>query len=280
MPPETYDGLRVNRIPETHTAPYPQVSGEKKCPPKSSRSFTFASLFRKLLLGLLNAASPERRFLKENPTVPAPVYDIVDAGPDHRFTTAAHTAHNCLGLGYGCGKDKFVLVAKILAGLDISLQESEKVVNDFRNQNPKITGLWRRLQAALVRAASEPDRTLTLKLPSGNTLVYRDVRNTGNGSYDALVCKQGRMLRVKLYGGLLTENLVQSVARDIFALGLLEVDAQGIPLVLQTHDEAVTELPEQFDTGIVVTCLAKPPVWMPDIPLAAEASEGTNYCLK
>lgn len=38
-----------------------------------------------------------------------PVYDIVEAGPRHRFKTVTHTVSNCvLGLGYGMGAAKFV----------------------------------------------------------------------------------------------------------------------------------------------------------------------------
>lgn len=208
-----------------------------------------------------------------------PVFDIVNAGPRHRFTTASHTVHNCLGLGYGCGKDKFVVVAKTLAGLEITPQESAVAVQTYRRQNPKITALWNTLQAAITRAAGEPDRTLTLNLPSGNRLIYRGIKNSGNGNYEARLCKGGRMLWCKQYGAQIVENLTQHVARDIFATQLLEIRKQGIPLVLQTHDEAVVEVNEHFDAGVVVGIMSTCPDWIPNLPLAAEASEGKNYCL-
>ena len=50
-------------------------------------------------------------------------------------------------------------------------------------------------------------------------------------------------LRMKLYGGLLMENIVQHVARYILAAGMLRVEAAGYPIVMHTHDELVCEMP-------------------------------------
>src|SRR5690606_32849431 len=46
-----------------------------------------------------------------------------------------------LGLGFGCGPEKFVSVAKSMAGLEISLEESKRIVGEYRESNPKVVGL-------------------------------------------------------------------------------------------------------------------------------------------
>jgi len=78
---------------------------------ESLRRVTSPDTYRNKLLDLLNTASPERRFLKENREAAVPVYDIVNAGPLHRFCTVNHVAHNCLALGYGAGWKKFIEMA-------------------------------------------------------------------------------------------------------------------------------------------------------------------------
>ena len=50
-------------------------------------------------------------------------------------------------------------------------------------------------------------------------------------------------IRMKLYGGLLMENIVQHVARYILAFGMLSLEAADYAIVMHTHDEVVAEVP-------------------------------------
>jgi DNA polymerase len=47
----------------------------------------------------------------------------------------------------------------------------------------------------------------------------------------------------KLYGGVLTNNLVQGTARDIQAHGMVNLERAGYRIVMHTHDEIVAEVP-------------------------------------
>lgn len=49
--------------------------------------------------------------------------------------------------------------------------------------------------------------------------------------------------RMKLYGGVQTQNVVSHMCREIQALALLRVESHGYPVVMHTHDENVTEVP-------------------------------------
>ncbi len=53
-------------------------------------------------------------------------------------------------------------------------------------------------------------------------------------------------VEMKLYGGLEFENVVQKVARAKQAAGLVRLDSGGYPVVMHSHDEFVSEVPEGF----------------------------------
>lgn len=57
-------------------------------------------------------------------------------------------------------------------------------------------------------------------------------------------------VEMKLYGGLITENVVQSCAREIQAAAIVRLERAGYPIVLHTHDEIAAEVPMvEFGSG-------------------------------
>lgn len=51
-------------------------------------------------------------------------------------------------------------------------------------------------------------------------------------------------LRMNLYGGVQTQNVISHECREIQALTLMRLDNNGYPVVMHTHDENVCEIPE------------------------------------
>ncbi len=139
---------------------------------------------------------------------------LKEVDPSMRSLAKART----LGLGYGCGPKKFVAVAKNLGGLDITFADARKTVQDFRSKNIRISNLWKRLDREFKRSAGGDYH---IELPSGRELRYLSVAKNPRGYYTASTERGGR--KRKLYGGLLTENLVQATARDVFASQLLAI---------------------------------------------------------
>ena len=187
-----------------------------------------------------------------------------------------------LGLGFGCGPAKFIDVAKVMAGLIISPAESERIVAEYRRQNPKIAGnegLWRRLDRDIRRAAAEPDKTLLLGLPSGRELIYRNVSIKG-GETICTLPKLGKVMECKVYGGLLTENLTQATARDVFMDRALTLHDGGHQIIMRVHDELVFVADEdkaEAQAEEIRAIMSTPPHWCRTLPLAADVTVSKFY---
>jgi DNA polymerase I-like protein with 3'-5' exonuclease and polymerase domains len=182
-----------------------------------------------------------------------------------------------LGLGFGCGSKKFQLVAKMMAGLEISAEEAEKIVTDYRSSNPRIVGLWARLNKALQDSCGS---YLEVKIPSGRSLIYRDVK--GGFESSGVIPRNGKMLRSKLYGGLLAENLTQAFARDIFMDRITALSDKGYEVIMRIHDEAVCLVEADKEKAEVArkdieTIMATPPEWCKSLPMGAEAAVMKQY---
>lgn len=90
-----------------------------QCPSENSLSKKLAGIACTLLRNLLAPALRANRFFYEKNGA-VPVYDILNVPPESLFLTANFAVHNCLGLGYGCGWEKFIVVAQMMAGIDIT----------------------------------------------------------------------------------------------------------------------------------------------------------------
>ena len=177
-----------------------------------------------------------------------------------------------LGLGFGCGWRKFIEVARVMAGLELSDAESKRIVTEFRDSNPLIVDLWDRLQAA---CEARDGQHYALPLPvaqhdpsAKRFLIYRDISVTGDG----ITCTVGGE-RIRVYGGLLAENWTQATARDVLAFAWLRCADAGFLPVLSVHDELVFELPEasaQQDLERITRVMETPMPWALHLPLKVE----------
>jgi len=210
-----------------------------------------------------------------------------------------------LGLGFNMGGPKLqvsLLTQSIAQGLDpvrLPLEVCYRLVDTYRKDSKEMPALWKYMNDMGIGAMMS-GRPLTYKcitfrknkidLPSGLSLLYPGL--TGN-----IVEKgHGRMFReqfaqsvqdasyissrarTKLYGGLLTENVVQALARIVVADAMREIAAK-YRVVMMTHDEIVfvvkaADGQKALDWAIKV--MSTPPSWAPDLPLSAEG--GFDVC--
>jgi DNA polymerase bacteriophage-type len=177
-----------------------------------------------------------------------------------------------LALGYGCGAEKFVYMAKQCADLAITEEQAKVIVDEFRYKNPKTTSLWNRLECKMEECANQ-DKMFVIELPSGRRLRY-----TAVVKFNTLLARLGYTgQRESFWGGKLLENVIQATARDILAEAILRLEAAGIPVIFSAHDEVVCEVDEDFDGAEVKRLMTIAPEWMQDLPLEAEYVESKYY---
>lgn len=164
---------------------------------------------------------------------------------------------------------------------DLSREEKNVWVNswlqvtDFRKQNPllaaKRTGLWDSLNNAF--RASAVDGHYEVELPEGRKLFYFDV--SSNWGWSARRVRGGKPERV--YGGLITENITQAMARSCFAPGVLRLESSGMQVLFHVHDEVIVEVDPHVTADDVVKLLCVTPEWAAGLPMGAEADEVPHY---
>ena len=96
----------------------------------------------------------------------------------------------------------------------------------------------------------------------------------------AMLTKGSKKIPVKVYGGLLAENISQALARDVFSEILLRLEDLGINTVMHVHDEVVIETKKDDAEDIlskVLAAMSQAPDWIDDLPLAAEGKIVERY---
>jgi DNA polymerase bacteriophage-type len=182
-----------------------------------------------------------------------------------------------LGAGYGCGGKKYRGVAFNMAGVELTDEEAEQQVAFFRQCNPRIVQLWNALNFQ-GRLHAREGKDFRVNLPSGRQLWYLEPLVTkGLTAYTCL----DKQRKAFLHGGLLTENFIQAIARDVFVVGMLRLARAGFQNLFHVHDEYVLEIPEDCDTAKteaeIRSVLLEPIHWLPDCPLDVEMKWGERY---
>lgn len=120
-------------------------------------------------------------------------------------------------------------------------------------------------------------------LPNGYHLWYPNLRIENDNGKVQYVYDRPRgknMVKTKLYGGSLTENITQGFAFAILAWQACRMHEAGIQLAANIHDSFATVVPEDKaeETGhlmykIMTTC----PPWASTLPLFAEVEIGRDF---
>lgn len=86
-------------------------------------------------------------------------------------------------------------------------------------------------------------------------------------------------IRMASWGGKFVENITQGTARDIFAAALVRLERHNYPVVLHSHDEPVSEIPENYGSiSVYERILTSKPHWCRDWPIKVGGSwRGKRY---
>lgn len=195
-----------------------------------------------------------------------------------------------------CGYQGGVGALKAMGALQMGLAESElqPLVDAWRAANPNIVNLWAQINAAAIETIStrQPTRVgpLTfsvesgiffIELPSRRRLAYVKPRLGENRFGGTSILYEGTSTghkwgTLETYGGKLTENIVQAIARDLLVYGMHQVSRAGHRIVMHVHDEIVVET-TAASVEEICTLMATVPDWADGLPLAADGYECGFY---
>jgi DNA polymerase len=204
-----------------------------------------------------------------------------------------------LGLGYGMGAQKFQTTLAMGAmgpPVELSLAVCKKIVNLYRGKNIRIAQGWKEAQRMLSAMARGQSGTgfnglleydpMTVWLPNGMGLHYPGLHMTEGEQYKYKSFEVWK----KIYGGLLVENIVQALARNVVASQMLDTQAFLRSLTLKqhevarvsmmTHDEIVSVAPTRHADKVLkkqLIIMKTVPTGFDGLPLGAAGGHDTYY---
>ncbi len=215
-----------------------------------------------------------------------------------------------LGAGYGLGVNKFYgncLQNPELRPMFDSGQYDrkfvEKLIYGYRNTYSMIPKFWKMCEKCFRLVTKYPHEiqryapegsivgpgdlltfwnnggTVNVQLPSGRVLYYPHavIRKKKNDyDYDNQISYH----HGPLWGGSLTENIVQAIARDLLVHWILKAEEFGLPVVLHIYDEILavsSTIYAEDNLKTLMNIMSIGPEWADGLPLAAEGEISETY---
>lgn len=228
-----------------------------------------------------------------------PLELIRKGNPEYELRQKGKVAE--LALGYQGAAGALISMGALNNGL--TEEELPDIVRRWRSSNKRIVDLWYSLENAALQVlrtgqpvgvknlllARESDIVngldfLTVTLPSGRKLYYVKPFIAENDfgkdaiHYWGMNQESKKWEKISTYGGKLTENIVQAIARDCLAETLVRLENFGYQTVMHVHDEVVLDLPVHLaDLDKVTKIMGAPIAWAPGLPLDADGFISAYY---
>lgn len=229
-----------------------------------------------------------------------PIEKISKGNPEYSLRQKGKIAQ--LALGYQGSTGAMVAMGALNMGL--TEEELPEIVDRWRKANPRIVALWYEIEenAVAVIQDAQPRFFKGLKfsleyetkygqvffvvtLPSGRQLFYPKPHLMENKfgkmalhyyTVDQTTRKWGV---TSTYGGKLTENVIQAIARDCLAVSLKRVSEvfTNCDVLMHIHDEIVLDCPESVSVEEVSKVMGLPIKWAPGLLLRADGFESKYY---
>ena len=217
------------------------------------------------------------------------------------ITAAERQLGKCgeLACGFGGGVGAWRRIAK---DEDVrSDAEVQVIIHNWRAAHPRICIFWQRLVRAArssiatgkpVQVSAVPriitnfdGYALTITLPNGRIINYPGARLVPSerfvaGAHDIefMDNTHGKWKPVRAWHGVLVENVVQGIARDLLAAAIVRAAARGWRVVHHAHDELVIEAPiGAIPAQDVLALLLEAPPWAAGLPLSGKVRSGPLY---
>lgn len=205
-----------------------------------------------------------------------------------------------LGLGYGMGWKTFMATCETYR-MEVTEELAKKAVRVYRDKYFQVPAFWKAQERAAKMALEHPGkaikagmiywqqkgRILYCKLPSGRLLSYFDpklVEKKTKWGYQKEIrfmgvdSKTRKWTRLSTYGGKLTENIVQAIARDLLVESMFKLEREGYEIVLHVHDEVVVEVGEgRGCLKEIRGIMSEVPDWGEGMPIDAAGWRGKRF---
>jgi len=216
------------------------------------------------------------------------IYDV----PEEEVTPAQRFVGKTtvLGAGYGMGAPKFMDALRG-SGVEVTLDESRRIIRAYREANYAIVGLWKQGQSALTalcqgattKLGKEGVLTLVpdemgIRLPNGLLMRYSGL-NAEQGMNGLQYTYKTRRGLIKIYGGKVIENVVQALARIVVGEQMILIAKKYRP-VLTVHDAIACVVPQEEALSAQVyieECMRIAPSWASGLPVNCESGIGQSY---
>lgn len=229
-----------------------------------------------------------------------PIEKIKKGNPEYELRAKGKVAE--LALGYQGSSGALIAMGALKMGL--TEDELPDIVTRWRKANPRIKDLWYTLENAALEVmrtgvsvgvnkgiifAREFDIAngldfFTVLLPSGRKLYYPHPFLAQNDfgkealHYYGVGQNNKKWSEQSTYGGKLTENIVQAIARDCLAETLNRLDDIGLHIVMHVHDEVILDCPEwAISQEKACELMGEPIIWAEGLPLKAAGFESQYY---
>lgn len=218
-----------------------------------------------------------------------------------------------LSAGYGVGKWKFsyTLLQEGIHLADDIYKHHELAFTAhaiYRNSNPHIVMFWKTCQfviedlesggsgafagptGATYRYGMEEllpgiGKVPVIRLPTGYPLVYYRLRREAGPHgyeyvYDRPRGRGGQLTPTRIYGGALTENLIQGTAFQMLMWQGVNIRREGFPVICNIHDAWISVVPiamAEHAKARIEFWMNSVPDWLPDFPVACEVKIGEDF---
>jgi DNA polymerase len=169
-------------------------------------------------------------------------------------------------------------------GIELSNAECQYIKHTFRQTYPDLVRLWRQCSDGFAQALNYDVETtlyngkllihkvssdaVSVKLPSNKELVYRELSKASDGA----ILQNEKQLGVHM----IAQNIIQAIAAELMGEALVNLDEEGLNVVMCTHDEVVIESPKS-NLDRVHSFMTTPPNWAQGLPMNADTQYSVRY---
>jgi len=205
-----------------------------------------------------------------------------------------------LGCGYGMGTNTFFdrcrqndTLRPLFDAGEYNWNFIDKLIKTYRTKYTNIPAFWAEIAKCFRWPTKYPKERTVYEISETAKLIF-----TRSGSTTKMQLPSGRIMNYRhaivspkdngikylhghLWGGSITENLIQAMCRDLLGFWLLCCERCGIKIVLHSYDELVGCVPikeAEYSLATMINIMTQGPAWADGLPLAAEGMVSERYC--